>query len=288
MGIASSIGGRGTGGNVTLLASALPSLLVALVSVVLSSLDGVGEGYTEPAGEQRLPVTSDDSPALARGAAIALCMATIAAATLWMSLYALHVSTSLAGAGGMFLAMGCGALAAHHPEGLIIRTLGGLAVLCGGAGLILGGAGVVMSQGWLQWPGGMGAVACASLVVLSFSAASGREMILHRVARRSSEGASMLGRSLLGGALMVALLIPALSHWNAYRQIVVALAVSLLLLSGVLALNDPTVTRRARRTGVGALIGSILLLMTLTTMTSDRVPQRADSLAATGVSPAGG
>ena len=233
------------GGGLTLLSAALPALLVSLIAVALSATDGAS-AEVEPES-MPLPMSSDKYPTLLRAGVVLLGAAAVGVITIWVRGYAQDPGTIGTGLAGMLLAVGGGALAGAPSEDAGVRSIGGFGAACGVAGLLLAGAALVIANGIVSSPAGVGLVACTSLAAIGFAAAYGTETLLHRVASRSSAGASILARTLIFGALAGPLAAPVWGGWIRQSSLLLLVALALLVLAGTLLLHEPGYSLKRRQ-----------------------------------------
>ncbi len=264
--------------KVLLVASSLPALTVAVLSAGLISKQRESRAAaTDQAAT--LPLSSDRWPTLLRasivavggGAAVATVMShrmMAAAAAVAPQKYDTLIPIALA-------TIGVGVLLGCRVKLPGTRTIGGFGICC-----VLCGAVVVVVSLVLLHPLILGAFGtmladCLMLGTFGFTTAYGRQMLLARVASRSSEGSKMTARLLLCVAITVGVAIPFVTILVGDPSTFVIVAIGLLALgAGLIACDQSTVTR-IRHLRIGTVAVSIVVLVLVAT--GPFSPWRADA-----------
>lgn len=248
---------HGVATQALLIGASLPSLVVAVVCAGLISKkrEQMQRQVPEPID---LPERSDRHPALLRAAIVVVGGGAAVAVTLAQRFVDAPAATTLialavaAGGAGVLLGVRLKPRGSRSMHGF-----GLCAVACGGAV-------VVASLALVKRPA-VDTFATKALIFLmlgafGFTTAYGREMLMARVASRSSEGSKMTARLLLCVALSVGIAAPLVSHAIGEPSTFVVLAVSLLALGAGLIGGDPTTALHPRRVRVSVVAASIVAL----------------------------
>lgn len=253
--------------DLVLIVAALPALLVSLVSAASSSSRARrSPGDREPKLEAcayTLPIYSDRWPTLLRASIVVVAAGgacAIAIGTGSVSESAGNVDVSMS---AMLLAMGIGVLAGCRAKHSGPRSIGGFGVACSLAGLSVAISTIGHTSGILIGPGSAGALVYLSLAAIGFATAYGRQALLHRVASRSSAGATILARMLVGAALMVWVGAPLAERIVGKPATLLILALFLLALGGTLIIHEPSYSPRTRGVRLCAVFGSIATMILL-------------------------
>lgn len=243
--------------DIILVAAAVPTLLATVIAAAASTSRKQESGHEIDDQPACLPLWSDRWPTLLRGSLVVL-----GGGCAWaLSGWAMKVGTPrpmddvLMPA--MFASLGIGVLWGCRERPSETRTIGGFGVACAGAG-------VTTALGvFSTWADGTAAAtgtrffACASVGVIGFAVAYGRQTLLHRVASRTSEGAKVLARMLGCAALAAWIVTPALSSLLGGPETLMVLALALIALGGTLIIHEPGYSVRTRRIRLGAVFASI-------------------------------
>lgn len=250
--------------KVLLIASSLPALTVAVLSAgIISKQRESRAAATSQAAP--LPLSSDRWPTLLRasivavggGAAVATVMsqrmmatARIAAPPSWDTIIPLAL-----------VAIGVGVLLGCRVKPSGTRTIGGFGtccVLCGGVVVVVS---LVLLHPLMLGAHGTMLADCLMLGTFGFTTAYGRQMLMARVASRSSEGSKMTARLLLCVAITVGVAIPFVTILVGNPNTLVILATSLLALGAGLIARDQSSVRRIRHLRIGTVAVSIVVLV---------------------------
>jgi hypothetical protein len=99
---------------------------------------------------------------------------------------------------------------------------------------------------------------------MAFAMAYGHQTLLHRVASRSSVGATILGRLLVGSALVIWVGVPLLIRLFTIPATLAVLALSLTALGGALIMHEPTYSPRTRRVRLCGVFACLVAMIVMT------------------------
>lgn len=249
--------------DLTLIAAALPALLVALLCA--------GGGPARPAipaagpgpAPSPLPMWSDRWPTLLRGSIVLVGCGAAWAITAWTSLPAVMGSAGAIALPALFAAFGTGILGGSRAKRCGLRSIGGFGVACAAVGVITASVTFVALGAYRGAAGTALVAACISLGGLGFALGYGHQTLLHRVASRSAVGATILGRLFVGSALLTWIAAELPTGLLTVAPSLAMLALLLTALGGALIIHEPAYsprTRRVRLCGVfAAMVGMIIL-----------------------------
>jgi len=250
--------------KVLLVASSLPALTVAVLSAGLISKRQASRAAS-PDQAPPLPLSSDRWPTVLRASIVAVGGGAAVATVMSHRMMAAARAVTLPHGDTInplaLAAIGVGVLLGCRPKPAGTRTIGGFGISC-----VLCGAVVVVVSLALLHPLMLGAFGtmladCFLLGIFGFTTAYGRQMLLARVASRSSEGSKMMARLLLCVAVTVGVAIPFVTILVGDSNTLVVLATSLLALgAGLIACDQSSVTR-VRRFRIGTVAISIVVLL---------------------------
>ncbi len=236
--------------DVTLIAAALPVLLLSLVAAVSSSPRAAGT-ETRPSGSVQielmpLPEWSDRGPRLVRTGIVVAGGAGACAMSVWVA----HLAKS-AGQSGVFvvamlLAVGIGGLTGSVRTRIAPRSIGGFGIACLAAGAILMLGPVELIGVTLERHGDFAGatvvhlvLACSGLAAIGVAAAQGQQALLSRVASRSSAGATVLARALVCAALTVWIGAPIAQRLVGESATLLLPALAMLTIGAMLVTREP-------------------------------------------------
>ena len=243
--------------DLILLAAALPTLLVSLIC----AMTGVPH-HAVPENESArdrfpLPTSSDRWPSLLRASLVAVGCLGACAIAIWAGHCSLTAQHDFVLTAAMFAAAGVGALVGSRPKRCGLRSIGGLGVACAAAGVVTVAATVGLAHSIVRAPAAALPFACSSAAGIGFALAYGHQTLLHRVASRSSVGATILGRLLVGSALVILFAIPRITDIFAAPASLAMLAMLLLALGGALIIHERDYSPRTRRVRLCAVLGAM-------------------------------
>lgn len=243
--------------DLLLVSSALPVLLLALMSAACTPA-GRREGGTASSDEPApLPVGSDRWPTLLRATIVAVSVCGVASLCVWIGA---RLGATLPVAWLLFaltLSAGVGVLVGCYSHRAGRRSIGGFGVMCATSGIFLAVGTLGLATPSRMNPRHLLALACIGLTVLAYTAAYGRQTLLNRVANRSFVGATILARELAWGGLVIWIGVPFAVRLVGSLVTLVAIALTLVVVGGVLIIHEPGYTRRTRRLRLCAVFGSI-------------------------------
>lgn len=243
--------------DLLLVTSALPVLLLSLMSAACNPA-GRTAGDTSAVDEPApLPVDSDRWPTLLRATIVAVSVCGVASLCVW-SRARLGAQPPVAGwISALLMSAGAGMLVGCYSHRAVRRSIGGFGGMCAASGVLLAFGTLGLDPRSRMDPRHLLAVACIALAVLAYTAAYGRQTLLNRVANRSFVGATILSRELAWGGLMIWIGIPFAVRVVGALVTLVAIALTLLSVGGVLIIHEPGYTRTTRRLRLCAVFGSI-------------------------------
>ncbi len=249
--------------DLTLIAAALPALLVALLCAGSGSVRSAIPAAEPGPAPSPLPMWSDRWPTLLRGSIVLVGCSAAWAITAWTSLPAVMGAADGLALPALFSAFGAGILGGSRAKRCGLRSIGGFGVACSAVGVITASATFLASGAYRALPGMALSAACLSLGGLGFAMGYGHQTLLHRVASRSAVGATILGRLFVGSALLTWIAAGLLTGLLTVASSLAMLALLLTALGGALIIHEPGYsprTRRVRLCGVfAAMVGMITL-----------------------------
>ncbi len=267
--------------------SSLPAFLASLVCVASSGRSG-GDPQDQPC-TPLAPLYSDRWPTLLRAGIVAVGGGGACAVAAWAGLEVAEARLGILWTPVMLVSVGLGVLAGCRTKRAARRSIGGFGVASAvaGVGVAVGSFGRAGAFG--AGPAGSLALVCWGLSAIGFATAYGRQVLLNRVASRSSEGAGILARILVCCALTVWVLFPVVRRVLGMQATEVLLALSLMALGGILIIHEPGFSPRTRRLRLCAVFASIgaMLLLARSTPQADRHLIEGQQVSPASVSSAG-
>jgi hypothetical protein len=249
--------------DLMLMAAALPALVVSVVCAGSGSLHNKDTTSDSDPSPLPLPLWSDHWPSLLRASLVAVGCVGACAIPIWAYAASEAARSSFMPAAAMLTSAGAGALVGSRPKRSGLRSIGGFGVACAAAGMVTAAAALGLTheaagQGYAILP-----FACGSAAAIGFTLAYGHQTLLGRVASRSAVGATILGRLLVGSALMALVAIPWMQRTFAPPAALAALAMFLLAMGGVLIGHEPEYSPRTRRMRLLAVLGAIATVIVI-------------------------
>lgn len=274
--------------DLVLVAAGLPTLLVALLSA-WSTGSHTGDSDRDTGTQSSaLPIWIDRWPTLLRASIVAVAVSGACAAWVWNR----YLTNSAAQAETMTMLMlfslGGGVLAGCRAKRSGLRSIGGFGVACAAAGVVVAVGPVGLGHAPRSEMTGAQVLACANLAVIAFAVAYGHQTLLHRVASRSSVGATILGRMLVACGLTVWVGAPICARLLGEMATLAVLGLSLLALGGMLITHEPSYSSRTRRVRLCAVFGSIGAMIGLALFPPESWAQRRSTTAPSPTSPTPG
>ncbi len=242
--------------NLPLVAGALPSLLVAILSAMASSTSNakqIAENTDTP-----LPISRDRWPRLLRASIVVA-----AGASAWTIASIVGASPSQHSAALtlwlVLTSMGLGVLLVCHSKIAGIRTIFGFGSCCTIAGLAVFLAAVMAEYDTSLGAIGFFFIASISLLALGVAKASGRQTLLSRVANRPSAGASILSRILVCSAATICIVEPIANQLFRRTGSLVFASVAMIVLGGTLVIHEPARLSKSVKTRGTLLIIAIII-----------------------------
>jgi hypothetical protein len=249
--------------DLVLLASGIPVLLVALLSAGFTRTKGTKSEGDRGADSSSLPLWEDLWPTFLRATIAATAVAGVCAVWVWNGHFEDRALPAEKFIAFLLLSSGIGVWAGSRSKRVGFRSIGGFGVSCATAGVISSGASIWVGGGLSVNVAGVLGLACISLAAIAFAFAYGHQTLLNRVAGRSSVGATIFWRVLVGGGLTVWFVAPISVHLLGEVGTLAMLGLALLAVGGVLIILEPEYsprTRRARLWAIFSAIGTAILL----------------------------
>lgn len=259
--VASTISAFRARPDLILVAASLPSLAAALLAGLASSAHLKTTPHPLDADPAMLPQWSDRWPRLLRTSIIAVGGSAACTVAIWIRVMQDARGADFLPVCAMLFALGVGILVGGWSKLPRVRSIGGFGTACLVAG-IDAACGSVVANHAASIPAVWSHVtACASVAIIGFAVAYGRQTLLRRVASRPAAGATILGNKLLCCALTVWVGVPAALMLVGAEATLILVAVSLVALGGALIIHEPGYSRRTRAARVFAVFGSIAAMI---------------------------
>ncbi|UCE62263.1 MAG: hypothetical protein JSU63_11225 [Phycisphaerales bacterium] len=270
--------------NLVLVAAALPVLLVSLVCAVSGPVRRADSSDGPGARSMSLPTWRDRWPTLLRLSIVVVGCSGVFALALLVR-YAGR-STALDGypvvLATLLGAMGVGGLLGSRLRHSGLRSIGGFGVACAVAGAVTLLSAFAHSRMDAPPPLFGLLAGCVTVGTLMMASAYGHQVLLHRVANRSSAGATILGRLFLGSLLTICLVVPVLTRLTTMSRLLAALSIVLLTLSAAMIAHEPAYSARSRNVRFFAVITVVVAVAAFAVLSAD--PGQIGSPAAVGPS----
>ncbi len=235
--------------HIILVAGALPTLLAAVISVMASTKEPATP-TSDPVPTSRLPLTSDRRPRLLRAAIVGV--AGVGVCTMSIISTGSYIFSTGWMIALLLIVMGLGVLAGCALRPIDKRTIGGFGTVCIGAGVVVGICAIMWLLGWLSQNIYTLAWLCVCLTAIGFAEAYGRQTLLHRVAVRTSTGATILARITVFSAVIICVVAPLMVQILSQSTVISVLAICLLSIGTAMVFYEQSFNGRARHTRLAA------------------------------------
>jgi len=250
-------------GNLLMVTSALPALLVALVCASSMASRNAGTRGEDGSTAALLPVWTDKWSGLVLFGSVFVGGGAAFATALWVQQLDQSGIVSKVSLPIALVAIAVGIAGGCHTRRTSLRSIGGFGMACVAAGTILTVGSLAFRHGAALPHECALALAFSTLVGMGFAAAYGQQALLNRVANRSLAGAGILTQTLICSALLVWFGEPVAEHLTGGLLAFVLLVLCLLGLGGVLIIYEPNYSLRSRRIRLCAVFACISAIIAI-------------------------